>query len=145
MRIAPTRDLAACHALRRTVFMDEQGFTEAEEFDGRDDGAVHLLAMEDAAPVGTARLLQEGEIGRIGRICVLRSHRGTGLGAALVRAAIAELRAQPDIRIIRLSAQVQAMGFYEKLGFVAHGESYLDGTVPHRDMDLQMPARDTPA
>ncbi len=58
--IAITRDLATCLAIRRTVFIEEQGVSEADEVDGLDPVALHLLAMQDAAPVGTARLLVEG-------------------------------------------------------------------------------------
>ena len=69
--IAVTRDLATCLAIRRKVFIDEQGVSEADEVDGLDPVALHLLAMQDAAPVGTARILVEGAVGKIGRVCVL--------------------------------------------------------------------------
>lgn len=138
MTIVETTDLAACHALRRTVFIEEQNVPEADEMDDLDADAIHLLATDDAdRPVATARLLVRDEIGKIGRVCVLADQRGTGLGAALMRAAIDALAAR-GVRQVRLGSQTHAMGFYEKLGFVAEGPVYDDAGIPHRDMALNL-------
>jgi ElaA protein len=136
--IAVTRDLATCLAIRRKVFIDEQGVSETDEVDGLDPVALHLLAMQDAAPVGTARLLVEGAVGKIGRVCVLPQARGTGLGAALIRAAVVELQAMPGVAKAKLGAQVHALGFYERLGFEAMGQVYMDAGIPHRDMVMAL-------
>jgi ElaA protein len=133
-RIEVTRDIATCRALRRTVFIEEQGVSEADEVDDLDDVAIHLLAVADGAPVGTARLLVMGRVGKIGRVCVLPEARGTGLGAALIRAALEELRRQPGVGEAYLGAQVHAVGFYEKLGFAVEGDEFIDAEVPHRHM-----------
>ncbi|PRY78214.1 ElaA protein [Yoonia maritima] len=132
--ISVVTDYAPCIALRRAVFMDEQGISEAEEMDDLDDSAIHLLATVDGRAVGTARLLIVGDTGKIGRICVLKAQRGTGLGAKLVLAAIDHLRTIPSINRAKLSAQDHAIGFYEKLGFVAEGPFYDDAGIPHKDM-----------
>ena len=134
IHITPTRDIATCRSLRRTVFIEEQGVSEADELDDKDDDAIHLLATRDGVPMGSARLLLAGGTGKIGRVCVLPQARGTGLGAALMRAAIAELRRQPGIACAKLGAQTHALGFYERLGFVAQGPVYDDAGIPHRDM-----------
>lgn len=136
--IAVTTDIAACRALRRTVFIEEQGVPEADEIDDLDGEAIHLLAEVEGRPVGSARLLVRGETGKIGRVCVLAEQRGTGLGAALIRAAVAELRRIPGVRQARLGAQTHALGFYEKLGFTALGPEYIDAGIPHRDMVLAL-------
>lgn len=138
MTIIETRDLAACHALRRAVFIEEQGVPEAEELDGQDAEAIHLLALRDGLPVGTARILLQGETGKIGRVCVLPQARGTGLGAGLIRAALAALRDRPGIRRAKLGSQTHAIAFYEKLGFVAQGPIYDDAGIPHRDMTREL-------
>ena len=138
MTIIETRDLAACHALRRAVFIEEQGVPEAEELDGQDAEAIHLLALRDGLPVGTARILLQGETGKIGRVCVLPQARGTGLGAGLIRAALAVLRDRPGIRRAKLGSQTHAIAFYEKLGFVAQGPIYDDAGIPHRDMTREL-------
>lgn len=134
IHIGPTRDIPACRALRRAVFIEEQGITEADEWDDLDDAAVHLLATVNGHPSGTARLLLDGSTGKIGRVCVLASARGTGLGAALMRAALAELRRHPQLVQARLGAQTHAIAFYERLGFTATGPVYDDAGIPHRDM-----------
>jgi ElaA protein len=137
IQITTTRDIAACRRLRRIVFIEEQGVPEADEIDDKDEAAIHLLATEDGIPVGSARLLLIGDMGKIGRVCVLKSHRGTGLGAALIRAAIAELRAK-GMQRAKLGSQTHAIGFYERLGFTATGPEYLDAGIPHRDMTLAL-------
>lgn len=130
--IETTDDLASCLRLRRIVFIEEQGVSEADELDGLDDNCLHLLARDGAKPVGTARVLFDGEVAKIGRVCVLKSHRGTGLGAGLIRAALAEAKGRA--RRARLGAQVHALGFYEALGFTAVGPVFDDAGIPHRDM-----------
>ncbi len=137
MRVALTDDLQTCHDLRRRVFIDEQGVTEAEELDGLDGNAMHLLAWIDDKPIGTARMFHEDGIGKIGRVCVLAEARGTGAGAALMRAAVQALR-DVGARQAKLSSQTHALPFYEKLGFVAYGPEYPDAGIPHRDMVLEL-------
>ena len=132
--IGVTRDIAACLRLRRLVFIEEQGVGEAEELDGLDEAAIHLLALNGGRAVGTARLLVQGATGKIGRVCVLPEARGTGLGAALIRAALAELRRMPGVAEACLGSQSHATGFYEKLGFAVEGEEFLDAGIPHRHM-----------
>jgi predicted GNAT family N-acyltransferase len=135
-RIEVTQDIATCQRLRRAVFIEEQGVSEADEVDGLDECAVHLLAFVGEAPVGTARLLVKGRQGKIGRVCVLPVARGRGLGAALIGAALDVLRDRPGVAEARLGAQTHATGFYEKLGFVVEGDAFLDAGIAHRHMRL---------
>ncbi|MTH77256.1 GNAT family N-acetyltransferase [Paracoccus aestuariivivens] len=133
--IEKTDDIDTCREIRREVFVIEQSVPEAEEWDNRDGEAIHLLARDDSGQaVGTARILFDGATGKIGRVAVRKSARGTGLGAALIRAAMDELRTFPAITHAKLGAQTHAIGFYEKLGFAAYGPEYQDGGIPHRDM-----------
>ena len=134
--ICVTTDIAACRALRRTVFIEEQGVPEADEVDDLDDQAIHILAMQDGVPIGSARLLTQGDTGKVGRVCVLQSARGTGLGAALMQAAVAEFRTIPGIARVKLGAQLHALAFYERLGFTPYGEVFMDAGIEHRDMVL---------
>jgi ElaA protein len=135
--IAETRDIALCRALRRAVFTEEQGVSEADEIDDQDEGATHLLALQGGVAVGTARILWLGEVAKVGRVCVLTQARAAGLGAALIRAAVAVARDR-GARRVKLGAQAQALGFYERLGFVAFGPAYDDAGLPHRDMVLAL-------
>lgn len=137
MKITVTDDFAACAAIRRRVFIEEQNVPEELELDDLDATAVHLLATRDGRPIGTVRLLIDGDIAKIGRVAMLAEERGTGAGAALMRAALDELRAR-GVRTAKLGAQTYAIGFYEKLGFTAHGPEYDDAGIPHRDMSLRL-------
>jgi len=131
--IAVSNDLAAAHAVRRAVFIEEQGIGEADDLDGRDGEALHLLARLDGRPVGTARILVADGVGKIGRVAVLAECRGTGLGRGLILAALTELRRR-GVATAKLRAQVDAVGFYTALGFEAVGPDYMDAGIPHRDM-----------
>lgn len=134
--IFQTKDIAACVALRRAVFINEQGIAEEDEIDDLDGGATHILATVNGEPVGTARLLISETTGKIGRICVLKSQRGTGLGAAIVTFSVQHLKARSDLKRIALGAQEYAIGFYEKLGFQVCGPIYDDAGIPHREMEI---------
>ena len=133
--ILQTDDLTTCLALRRTVFMEEQGVSLADEMDGRDEDALHVLATLDGKPLGCARILIAENVAAIGRVCVLKDARGTGLGAAIIMACLEIARQQPGLTRAKLGAQTHAMAFYEKLGFAAFGPVYDDAGIPHRDMD----------
>lgn len=133
MKITVTDDFDACMAIRRTVFVQEQNVPEELEQDDHDATAVHLLAVADGVPVGTARLLIDGTTAKIGRVALLPQARGKGAGAALMRAALDELRAR-GVTTAKLGAQTHALVFYEKLGFSAYGPEYDDAGIPHRDM-----------
>ncbi|MEO0830602.1 MAG: GNAT family N-acetyltransferase, partial [Pseudomonadota bacterium] len=104
--ISETDDLATCLALRRRVFIEEQGVSEADEVDGRDGDALHVLATLDGAPLGCARILIVGEVAKIGRVCVVKDARGTGLGAAIIKACLDVARRQPGLTRAKLGAQI---------------------------------------
>ncbi|MEO0939542.1 MAG: GNAT family N-acetyltransferase [Pseudomonadota bacterium] len=131
--IAQTDDINACLRLRRIVFIEEQNVPEHEELDGLDATALHVLAA-DEEPVGCARILLKSNVAKIGRVCVLPSHRGTGLGADIIRHCIEVAKAYGASRAV-LGAQTHALGFYEKLGFTAFGAVYDDAGIPHQDME----------
>ncbi|MBH5334383.1 GNAT family N-acetyltransferase [Streptomyces pactum] len=141
-------DLSGCHAVRREVFVVEQDIPEPEEMDAYDAHAVHLLATaSDGRPVGTVRFLYgpaalrkyaragiDGRTAVLGRLAVGRAARGTGLGAALVRAVEAEAR-RLGLTGVYLEAQTHALGFYERLGYTASGPEFDEGSgIPHRAM-----------
>ncbi len=118
-------------AVRKAVFVVEQGVPEDLEIDEHDAVSVHFLARSgEGSPVGTARLLSSG---RIGRVAVLAEWRRSGVGRALMEAAIAAAQARGMERLV-LHAQVHSIPFYESLGFVAHGETFEEAGIPHRHM-----------
>jgi predicted GNAT family N-acyltransferase len=133
-------------SVRRAVFIEEQGVSEAEEIDAYDGdpervtGAVHVIAYVDGRPAGTGRLLLDvppGENAHIGRVAVLQEHRGRGLGRMLMLTLQeeAERRGYPGITV---AAQLRAIPFYERLGYRARGDVFLDAGIEHRWMDLSL-------
>ena len=122
-------------SLRRRIFIEEQHVPEALEWDGLDDTAQHFLARDaNGAAIGCARLLAHG---KVGRMAVLPEWRRFGVGSALLHAALAACRLCGE-RAATLSAQVTAIPFYEKAGFRAYGDIYLDAGIPHRNMILTL-------
>ena len=137
-------DREACFAVRKEVFVGEQGVPEDIEYDAYDAVALHVLAVrEDGVPLGTGRLLfgeaaagktgGDASVGSLGRLAVTREARGTGVGAALVRAVEEAARAR-GLTAVDLHAQTHALGFYERLGYVAYGPEFPDAGIPHRAM-----------
>lgn len=125
---------AACFAVRRAVFIEEQQIDEAEEWDDADATAIHYLAEDPLGPSGTARMIAKGSSAKIGRVAVMPTHRGTGLGASIMKAVLTDAVAQ-GFRSAELESQTYAVPFYTRLGFVAEGPEYDDGSgIMHRLM-----------
>lgn len=126
-------------AIREEVFIQEQGFQE--EFDEWDDRARHLLVYDEKGDAAaTARIFPMGDrpgYFYIGRVSVRRAYRGLGLGARLLCLLEQEALARGG-EGIALSAQCQARPFYEKQGYTASGDVYLDEHCPHIHMEKQL-------
>jgi ElaA protein len=123
------RDLYDLLALRVRVFVVEQECA-FQELDGLDAEAEHVWTRGPAGEVvAYLRVLTDGESTRIGRIVTAPEHRGTGAGAALMRAVLADI----DGPVV-LGAQVQAQGFYARLGFAVDGPGYDEDGIPHVPM-----------
>ncbi|MFV0527544.1 MAG: GNAT family N-acetyltransferase [Lachnospiraceae bacterium] len=116
--------------IRQEVFVEEQGFLD--EFDEVDAQAFHVVLYEDDRAIATGRLFDGPQPRQkmIGRVAVRKSHRRQGQGER-VMAALEELAAAQNALEIKLSAQMTAREFYEKLGYAAHGEIYPDQGCPH--------------
>ena len=132
--------------VRRAVFIVEQGVPEREEIDEHDGDpagvttAVHVLARLHGRPVATGRLLLDNPPGahvHIGRVAVLAGLRRQGVGRALMQALQDEARRR-GFAGITLAAQLQALPFYERLGYAARGDIFLDAGIEHRWMDLRL-------
>ncbi|MEV0487111.1 GNAT family N-acetyltransferase [Streptomyces sp. NPDC050508] len=137
-------DREACFAVRKEVFVVEQGVPQELEYDAYDAVATHVLAVrEDGTPLGTGRLLYgeaaaaktDGDltVGSLGRLAVTEDARGLGVGVALVRAIEDAARAR-GLAAVDLHAQTHALGFYERLGYEAYGPEFPDAGIPHRAM-----------
>lgn len=117
--------------VRFAVFVEEQQVPAELELDTQDAASVHALARDEAGRVvATGRLLPDGHIGRM---AVLASCRGRGIGGDLLEALVAEATRRGFAEVV-LSAQVRAAGFYAKHGFIAEGDPYMEAGIPHRLM-----------
>ena len=121
-------------ALRRAVFVEEQGVPVEEELDEHDAGALHLVAVDGPTVVGTCRLLRAGDALKLGRMAVAPAARRRGIAARLLEEAEAHARAQ-GVRVIRLSSQLEARPAYERAGYTAYGERFLDAGIEHVMME----------
>ena len=123
---------AQLRLVRHAVFVVEQQVPAPLEWDDMDEASLHALASDGAgAPIGCARLLPGGHIGRV---AVLRPWRGRGIGSALLRTLVDCARERGDA-IVLLNAQVSAMPFYVRHGFVARGDPFDEAGIPHRVME----------
>ncbi len=121
------------YAIRKDVFVLEQKVPDELEWDDMDQHSIHAIAYDDnGVAVGTGRLLPDG---RIGRMAVLASARGLGVGAHLLETLMQAARQRGDRRLV-LSAQVQAEGFYGKFGFTRCGDIYTEADIPHIEMEF---------
>ncbi|MGN1433582.1 MAG: GNAT family N-acetyltransferase [Ruminococcus sp.] len=121
--------------IRETVFIEEQKFKI--EFDDIDDIATHIVMYIDNQSVGCCRLyIQENEY-HIGRIAVLKPYRGKGYGEKILLEA-EKVAKEKGADCVKLSAQVRASGFYEKLGYKKYGEIYFDEYCEHIAMKKEI-------
>jgi predicted GNAT family N-acyltransferase len=128
-------DFDALRAVREAVFVGEQGVPRALELDALDSACIHVLAEDGAGrPVGTGRLTPDR---RIGRMAVLPAWRNRHVGAALLHALLREAHAS-GWRDVSLHAQVSAIAFYRRHGFVAQGERFHEAGIEHQAMRLRL-------
>jgi predicted GNAT family N-acyltransferase len=141
MRIVVAVDEAsrqACFDIRRRVFIEEQAIDEAEEWDDADAMATHFLALDGDLPAATARLIAKGGNAKIGRVAVMPDYRGTGLGRDLMVHILIHAK-EIGFSGSAIEAQVSVIPFYERLGYVAEGPEYDDGSgILHRVMRLAL-------
>ena len=139
-------ELADALSVRRQVFIEEQSVPESIErdafdewFPGRQD-VLHVVGYLEKRPVAAGRVVlsQPGyEYPKIGRIAVLKSVRGQGLGAQIMEC-IHGLCARAGVGAVRLSAQCHALSFYENLGYRPVGETYLEADIEHQMMEYTL-------
>ena len=127
------QDAGRLKQVRHAVFIVEQGIPESLEWDAHDPVSLHLLAEdEDGNPLGTARLLDTGQIGRM---AVVPAWRNNGIGHALL-ATVMGAAAQRGLTQVFLHAQLSAESFYLQSGFQPDGEVFEEVGIPHRTLRM---------
>jgi predicted GNAT family N-acyltransferase len=127
-------EVAAALGLRERVFCQEQGVPLEAERDGLDAEALHLVALEDGALIGTCRVVLDRAAARLGRLAVERSARRRGVGAALLAAA-ERAAAEAGARVVLLHAQTSAEALYARSGYVRRGEPFVEQGIDHVAME----------
>ena len=135
IRIAKGSDIEKVYALRHEVFVNEQNVPPELELDDEDKHATHIIAEENGAAVGCARVLFGEDGGHIGRLAVKKSERGHGIGKEVCRFII-EICRERGYKRVWLNSQLHAVGFYEKLGFSRRGETFFEAGIEHIEMEI---------
>jgi predicted GNAT family N-acyltransferase len=134
-QVSSRKELEKAYTIRTRVIVKEQGVLEEIEIDRDDNRAFHFLAFEAGKAVGTARVVMRQGSAKIGRMAVLKSYRGRGIGTKLLKRAIVMAKKQ-DAQKIYLHAQVPVIGFYEAMAFQCVGPVFKEAGIPHRKMVL---------
>ena len=135
-QISSQKELAKAFAIRLHVFVKEQGVPAEIELDRDDQRAIHFLACAAGKALGTARVVMRRGSAKIGRMAVVKSYRGIGVGKKLLQRALATARRRGAQKIY-LHAQVAVIGFYESAGFRSVGAVFDEAGIPHRKMVLK--------
>lgn len=130
-----SKGLEQQYAIREKVFIEEQGVDPSIERDALDKDCYHVLVFEDNTAVGTGRIIYKDGVPLIGRIAVLREHRGKKYGDLIVRKLVDYCFRHGDPKV-EVHAQIQVLPFYEGIGFVPFGDVYLEADIEHRSMYL---------
>ncbi len=119
--------------IRCEVFINEQKFEN--EFDDIDSNSIHIVLFCDGVPAATGRLFKDADgLWHVGRIAVKKQFRGKALGAEVMRLIEEKAREKGAEKIV-LSAQCRVRSFYEKCGYTAYGDVYLDEYCEHIRME----------
>lgn len=126
-------DLLKAHAVRAIVFIEGQNCPYSLEVDSEDLAAVHILGEQNGEPCAAGRIRFLGDTAKFERLAVREAYRGQGLGKELLQFMLSVAREKGFSRF-KLHAQVHALPFYEKNGFIAKGDIFLEAGIEHRVM-----------
>lgn len=125
---------ADIRTIRDKVFGEEQNVPDDIEWDGKDEDAIHTLAYIRNKPVGTGRMTADG---KIGRLAILKEYRCKGIGGKMLDALIEEAK-KNGLQKLYLHAQTHAIWLYEKRGFIASGNLFMEAGIEHIYMSLDL-------
>ncbi|MEH6908204.1 GNAT family N-acetyltransferase [Neobacillus drentensis] len=132
-RITIDKELKVAFAIRKEIFVKEQGVPLEDEFDQFDtlDGICeHILVHYNEQPVGTGRIRFINGVGKLERICILEPYRKFGLGKIIIKA-LEEIAEEKGASQVKLHGQTQAEGFYKKLGYLTSSDIFMEDGIPH--------------
>jgi len=130
-RVPPHGDLDDALAVRRDVFVDEQGVPENVEYDGKDDEATHFVAYADDRAVGTARVrVVEPGVAKVERVAVRAADRECGVGTAVMER-VESWAVDCDLDRLTLHAQTRVAEFYAALGYERSSGVFEEAGIDH--------------
>ncbi|WML27172.1 GNAT family N-acetyltransferase [Neobacillus sp. OS1-33] len=132
-RITIDKELKVAFAIRKEIFVKEQGVplkVEFDQFDTLDGICEHILVHYNEQPVGTGRIRFINGVGKLERICILEPYRKFGLGKIIINA-LEEIAEEQGASHVKLHGQTQAEGFYKKLGFRTSSNIFMEDGIPH--------------
>ncbi|WP_347551604.1 GNAT family N-acetyltransferase [Pseudalkalibacillus hwajinpoensis] len=140
VRIETEEALHKAFTIRKKVFIEEQGTPAEDEYDQFDtlDAAEHILILDQKEAVGTGRWRIADGGGKLERICILKTHRKLGIGNLIVNK-LEQLATSKGMKYVKLHGQVQAEGFYHKLGYVTDSDVFMEDGIPHVLMRKKLP------
>lgn len=119
--------------IRSEVFHLEQNVPIIEEIDELDNEAIQFIVYEKGIPIGAARFRLVDGRGKVERVCVIMKYRIKGVGR-LIMSKIEDYAQSIQVNKLILNAQLSALPFYEKLGYIAYGDIFLDANIEHKSM-----------
>lgn len=132
-RIVTDSDLETAFHIRKEVFVKEQGVPladELDEFDNLSGRCDHVLVYYDEQAVGTGRIRVVDGLGKLERICILKSYRKYGLGKKIIQM-LEEIAKDKGIAKVKLHGQTHAEEFYKKLGYMTSSDVFTEDGIPH--------------
>jgi len=137
MVVTTQDELQKVFQLRTEVFVNEQHVPIHLEMDALDKVAIHVLCTENLETIGCGRIILDGSTAWIGRVAVKKNFRNRGFGRELMLNMMT-IALEKGATTISLHAQLPVVEFYQKLGFSAHGETFMDAGIEHIEMNLQV-------
>ncbi|MBI5972065.1 GNAT family N-acetyltransferase [Staphylococcus caledonicus] len=126
--------LSECFKIREEVFVKEQGVPLENELDSYEENSIHIIGYDNYHnPFACARFRPYEDGAKVERVAILKTHRQGGYGQSLMLE-IEKFAKDKGYQKLILNAQVQAQGFYTKLGYTPTGEVFLEENIKHIKM-----------
>ncbi|PFH88972.1 GNAT family N-acetyltransferase [Bacillus sp. AFS088145] len=132
-KIMNDEELKIAFAIRKDIFVKEQGVpleVEFDQYDKLNGDCQHILVHYNEQPVGTGRIRFVDGVGKLERICILESFRKFGLGKNIIKA-LEEIAEEQGASTVKLHGQTHAEGFYKKLGYRTSSDVFIEDGIPH--------------
>lgn len=129
-RVETEEEQQDAYDIRKQVFVYEQKVPLEIELDEYERESVHFIAYKQLIPVGAARVRKVDNEAKVERVCVLKTYRQAGIGHLLMKE-IEDFANKQNWLPIRLHAQLEAVPFYEKIGYITCSDLFYEANLPH--------------